>query len=219
MCKLGLYTLPQRKFYNLTIITMVKVRTEIKWNVYWKLKATWNFYRKNSRIFEEVECLKCWYKHYVDRPNLLRWGAWCRKCSHLKHWLAETRFYQTRKWLNQRCKNSKSPSYKEYWARWIRCEWNNFEEYKMDMYESYVAHVKEHGEKETSIDRIDVNWNYCKENCRWATNEEQANNKQKKVWVRKFARETGIPRNRVVYWYYYRGLTLEQIKEKFKPTI
>jgi len=194
---------------------MVKLRTEIKWNVYWKLKATWNFYRKNSRIFEEVECLKCWYKHYVDRPNLLRWGAWCRKCAHMKHWMFDTRFYKIYKWLKSRCNWEYNPAYKDYGWRWIKCERDSFEEFKNDMYESYLEHIKEYWEKDTSIDRIDVNGNYCKDNCRWATNVEQANNKQKKVWVWQFARDTWIPRNRVVYRYYYRWLSLEQIKEKF----
>lgn len=194
-------------------------RKEIKWNVYWKLMALWESYRKDKRIREKVKCLKCWWEHYVDRPNLVAWKCWCRKCSHKKHWMFDTRFYKIYKWLKSRCNWKYNIAYKEYWGRWIRCEWKSFEEFKDDMYESYIEHIQKYWEKQTTIDRVDVNWNYCKENCRRATNEEQANNKQKKVWVRKFARETGIPRNRVVYWYYYKGLTLEQIKEKFKPTI
>ena len=44
------------------------------------------------------------------------------------------------------------------------------------MAESYEKHVDEYGEANTTLDRIDVNWNYCKENCRWATYLEQAEN-------------------------------------------
>lgn len=194
---------------------MVKVRKEIKWNIYWKLKATWNYYRKWNRLKEEVECLKCWYVHYVDRPCLITNRCWCRKCSHHKHWLAYSRFYQIWKDLTQRVNNKKTPSYSIYGGRWIKCLWNNFEEFKNDMYESYENHVKEFWEKETTIDRIDVNGNYCKDNCRRATNLEQANNTRKTTWIAKFARDNWIQYGKVLYRYYSKWLSLEQIKEKF----
>lgn len=75
-------------------------------------------------------------------------------------------------------------AYKNYWGRWIKCLWNDYEAFEMDMYESYVYHVSKYWEKDTTIERIDVNWNYCKENCRWATVKEQSNNTRTNVKIK-----------------------------------
>ena len=51
------------------------------------------------------------------------------------------------------------------------------------MYDSYIEHCNKYWEKNTTIDRIDSNWDYCKENCRWATIQEQASNKKKNIII------------------------------------
>lgn len=97
-----------------------------------------------------------------------------------KHSLSYSRFYRIWNGIIRRTSYKKGKDYKFYGARGIKNLWKNFIEFKNDMYSSYLLHVKKYGEKETTIDRIDFNSNYCKENCRWSTWGEQRKNKRNK---------------------------------------
>ena len=96
------------------------------------------------------------------------------------HGMGHTRFYKTWANMKTRCLNKKTKDYKHYGDRGIIVceEWLDFNNFKEDMYKSYLKHVEEFGEKQTTIDRIDNNDGYYKNNCKWATRKEQIANQR-----------------------------------------
>ena len=99
------------------------------------------------------------------------------------HGESNTRFYKIFEGMKARCNRPSHSMYRNYGAKGVKVEWESYEEFKKDMYDSYIEHVNEFGEKETTIDRIDSNGNYKKDNCRWSTHKEQSRNISTNVLV------------------------------------
>lgn len=100
-----------------------------------------------------------------------------------KNGCSQERLYAVWSEMLLRCSNPSNKSYKHYGGRGIKVcnEWQDYLAFKEWAYShGYNENAKCH---ECTIDRIDVNGNYCPENCRWATNAEQSVNKQDTVYV------------------------------------
>lgn len=84
--------------------------------------------------------------------------------------------YEVWKGMKKRCYNESFKSFCHYGGRGIKV---------CDRWMDFWAFLEDMGERPEgmSIDRIDVNGDYCKENCRWATQLEQSRNKTTTIYV------------------------------------
>lgn len=107
----------------------------------------------------------------------------CKSGVHMKgrnqtHGMKYTRIYATWANMKRRCNNPKCSMYYLYGGRGITvCDrWKQgFQNFYEDMKDGYSEDLQ--------LDRIDVNGNYFKENCRWATRIEQGKNKRNNVYL------------------------------------
>lgn len=112
-------------------------------------------------------------------------------------------------WLNMksRCYNVNFPSYQHYGRRGIIiCE-----EWKNSFKTFYEWSINNGYKDDLTIDRIDVNGNYCPENCRWTTYEVQSNNKTISRYVT-YKNETKT----IGQWAKEKGLTWDILKWRLR---
>lgn len=180
-----------------------------KWDRYWKLTILEEVepdYDKRWWAKRKFKCkCDCWNEKVIRLVSLRSWHtktcSWCDKkcwctfvchCSEVrlnvmriikpvKYWWTDSKFHWTYYKMKHRCENKNNDRYYDYGWRWIKCEWNTFFEYKRDIYRSYLDHIELHWKNNTSIDRIDNNWNYSKSNCKWSTRKEQSRNTRRTI--------------------------------------
>lgn len=149
------------------------------------------------------------------------------KMNFTKHGLEHTRLYGIWYDMRLRCYDERNISYNRYGGRGITiCD-----EWKEDVKAFYDWAMANGYNDSLTIERIDNDGNYCKDNCRWATVKEQANNRRNNILVthngktqtmKEWAHEVGIPykvvwaRMRKLGWSAERALTDPVKKGKWK---
>lgn len=91
--------------------------------------------------------------------------------------MTNTKFYQVWKTMKSRCSNPNATCYENYGGKGIKVcgEWADFEAFHRDMFSGYKEGLQ--------LDREDNDSDYNKDNCRWVTPIENANNKSNNATI------------------------------------
>lgn len=97
------------------------------------------------------------YKHGESALKTSEFGVWCK--------------------IRQRCLNKKDNQYVDYGGRGIGIsnDWL--------VYANFIRDMGRRPSANHSIERINNNLGYCKENCKWATTKEQSINKRSNLYI------------------------------------
>lgn len=158
-------------------------------------------YLKNGEV-ASCGCLR------VDKKANFRHG----------HRAARSRAYKAWENMKKRCDNPNLPQWKDWGGRGITYDprWAVFENFLADMGEPPEG---------CSLDRIDNNKGYSKENCRWATRSEQRRNSRQIHWVehdgktlclRDWCKEVGANYGTIISRI-HRGWTLDAAIRSYLP--
>ncbi len=147
----------------------------------WKVLQRINCYSKKTYWLCQCEC---GIHSNVASSHLIGGKSTkCKRCHNknaaskvpLKHGHSriknKSKEYQSWGSMRTRCKNINSDHWGNYGKRGIKIsdEWNDFSNFLSDMGNRPAG---------KTLDRINVNGNYCKENCKWSTPAEQSKNKR-----------------------------------------
>lgn len=109
-----------------------------------------------------------------------------KECKLDYHGMAKTRINNIYHSIKRRCYSKSCNNYMNYGGRGIKMcdDWlgkYGFRNFCKWAYENGYDENAPRGQ--CTIDRIDVNGDYCPENCRWITNKEQCNNKRNNRYI------------------------------------
>jgi hypothetical protein len=86
--------------------------------------------------------------------------------------------------IRTRTNNPNNKYFNHYGGRNISSDaYEHFIDFYKELYDNYIETVKKYPNEKITIDRIDVNEDYCKDNCRWIPLKWQNGNQTRNKWI------------------------------------
>ena len=130
-----------------------------------------------------VKCTKCGRTYDIACQKFFKRASQTHEHLCVKP-LGTPRFRGIWSGMIQRCTNPNNTDYSNYGGRGICITWKSFNDFYNDMYESYTRLANRIGEENVSIERVNVDGDYSKENCKWIHVLDQWNNLRRTVYFR-----------------------------------
>lgn len=172
-----------------------------------------------------AKCCHCQKESVITKQNFDRANRQQRKhCAECYgedfHRMTNTRFWGIWRHVVSRATNPSDPDYPRYGAvgRGVSEDWLDFKNFYADMFDTYRDHL--------TIDRINNDLEYSKENCRWVTNAVQQGNKSnnrqltymgKPMHLGEFCRVANVSRGAITPRL-NKGMTPEQALEDYRAS-
>lgn len=111
----------------------------------------------------------------IESCGCLRLDNFMKKCATNPHY--KTAIYNCWSNMIQRCTNTNNTDFNHYGGRGITVceEWKDFNNFYEDMKDGHLDDL--------TLDRIDNNSSYNKDNCRWATRKQQGRNRRCNLYL------------------------------------
>ena len=172
----NMHDLTGQKFGRLLCLRWESRQMTSRREIFWEVKCDCGTVKwVKSQLLKSGKTVSCGCYKNESAGNRLR-----------THGLSDTEEYKIYRGIKKRCYNIKDYAYENYGGRGIRMsdEW-------LDTWTGFLTFLEDMGEipsKKHSVKRKNVNGNYCKENCCWADNQQQAFNQR----VKSTNKSTGV---------------------------
>jgi len=150
---------------------------------YWASLAGRTPHNKGAKKIASKPCARC-ARVITGSPSSVRDRIYCSAACNTRgqftptHGKKNTPEYRIWRGIKTRCGNKRNKLWPLYGGRGIKMSprWR-------ESFETFLSDVGERPTPGHSLDRIDNNGDYERENCRWATAVEQANNRRNNILV------------------------------------